>query len=172
MTATVQQLAGEIARGIRTGADPKAFITRLAREHGRDVVVAAVEFVRQRSAAEKAERDAEYQHERADIVECMKIFADLPPGTRLLDACRIKAARGDALARKHLDRLTSPQALRWGALVDAAAELHPGWKRCGDGCWAKQDDAPAEHALVEWLYAHHPKVARRVEASFPLVTDA
>jgi hypothetical protein len=50
------------------------------------------------------------------------------------------------------------------ALAEAAAEIHPGWRRNGDGSLEKLDaSAPEPPALVEWLYKTYPARAREIE---------
>ena len=44
------------------------------------------------------------------------------------------------------------------ALLDAAIELHPGWRMNADHSASKLDaSAPENDALIDWLYVQHPE---------------
>jgi hypothetical protein len=64
---------------------------------------------------------------------------------------------------------TSLRSKREHALLIAAVDLHPGWVQDNPAVIRKLDpNAPAPFELIEWLYKHHPEVAKKIEAEIGL----
>jgi hypothetical protein len=115
---------------------------------------------------ERKEQLAQFDREMKQSDAMIEIMSGLPRGTVFYDACVIKAAQGHALARQALNKMNSREHRTYNALFDAAVDAHPGWKRDDNeqGVYVKsKDDAPEDHALVEWFQTTYPREARAIE---------
>jgi hypothetical protein len=162
-----QRLSNAVDEGGKVAGD--AALAEIVRRDGRDVAVAALEELGRLVESERfelAEAEAEFEANKRFRDQAMRLFNACPETATLYEAARLMADRGDGFARGLMARFDSREHRLEEALVDAAAELHPGWRCNDDGTFTKFDDsAPAPPALVEWLYKNHPKRAREIENS-------
>jgi hypothetical protein len=134
--------------------------------YGLDTADAALDEAQRLAQIEYREQEAEHRAWKRQFNDAMAIHAGLPSNTTFKEACRIKAARGDALARRYLDSFNSRQCRLEDAMHEAAVERHPGWRAEGGGVLTKLDDKAPEWAeLIEWFYKNFPDEARAVEAA-------
>jgi hypothetical protein len=168
---TVQKLAGEFQRAYESGETSKDTVEKFCTLYGANLTIEAAFLWRERLKFKKAEQNVEYERDKLQLDEAQKILAGLPPETTFKEAARIKAAQGDPLAQRIHAELTSPKARTQEALFYAAVKLHPEWKHLSedevlDKLADSTDMNDQWNAVVEWLYANHPKVARRIESKF------
>ncbi|WP_238297431.1 hypothetical protein, partial [Methylobacterium soli] len=93
---------------------------------------------------------------------------DIPEGTAWIDAVRVVAETGDAEALAYLNKLESPASRCHYALLEAAADACPCWRRDA-GHFICDEAVPGPHtpeALVDWFQMNHPHDARAIEARF------
>lgn len=143
----------------------ESFLREVDAAYGRETVIEVLRLYRDRAAFEYDEVEAEHMRRNRQGAEMRHILDGLGE-IAFGDAVAIKAAQGDPVALKWERHLNSRQHKLDTALLAAAVELHPAWRRNDDGTIEKIDDAaPEEAALVEWLYKDHPDRAREVEAT-------
>jgi hypothetical protein len=82
---------------------------------------------------------------------------------RVLEACRIRALEGNAYAQGLVDYFASRKYNVGCALLEAAIDAQPGWRRNDDGSFNKDGDAPDEDALLDWYQKTYPSEARAIE---------
>jgi hypothetical protein len=165
-------LDGEINKMFEGEGAADAMLEEIDRTYGRETVLAVIEEVQRQAEFEHEEKVAKYERDKRFAEEAIQILKGLPEGTKLLEACKIKAAQGDPLAQRYLAFLNSRTYRTETALHKAAAAVHRGWQANADGSSSKIDDAAPESAeLIEWLYREHPEIAPQVEAAIEAGDD-
>jgi hypothetical protein len=112
------------------------------------------------SVAEFLAQAEEWQREADQARAAAQLFDGLPKGITFEEACRIKASRGNEIARRFLSIMNSREQRVIDALFDAAVDRRPGW-RLGK----KRHYSPESRKLVEWFQTTHPHEARKIEDS-------
>ena len=150
------------------GADAlKSAVEEQIRLRGRDIALAAFDRWDAELDFEHEQAKAEYEADLRFTAEAQRLLKASGAPT-LAEAARIMAGRGDPHARRLHAHFESREYRLEIALMDAAADLHPGWRCDGHGQFTKlADDAPEETALIEWLYKNHPARAKEIEAAHP-----
>lgn len=119
------------------------------------------------------ERHEYAEQERAEIEQLERLkglFAGLPPGTKLGEAAKIKAAAGDPFAKQMHAQFSSSYYRVFHALLDAAVDRHPDYKHTEQGfCHVSGQPMPdnIEQTLVEWFQMNYPREARAIEERDP-----
>jgi hypothetical protein len=164
MTESVLTLARRLRKAIDEGGSPagEAALMEIMRLHGRDIALAALEEMERRQDFEWEEIKAAHARGKRFHDGMMRLFKAFPEAKTTVEVCRAAAAHGDAFARQTLAWLESREYRLGTALDEAAAELHPGWRRNDDRSITKLDKSAPEPGigLLEWLYKTHPARAR------------
>lgn len=79
-----------------------------------------------------------------------------------LEACRVGATAGDKEAATCLAALESPEARIRDALVEAAVEKHPDWRRDGKFI-VGPDDEVGTAGLIDWYRLNYSAEAAAIE---------
>lgn len=169
MTESIQTMARRLDKAFKDGGAPAAdvMVHELVRLHGRDVALAVFDEMERQHDFEWEEARAEHAKQSRFHAQMMRLFKACPEAKTTEEVCRIMASRGDPFAAEMLAWLGSHEYRLGVALDEAAAELHPGWRREGDGTLTKLDKNAPEtgSGLQEWLYKNHPARARAIEQS-------
>jgi hypothetical protein len=108
---------------------------------------------------------AEWEREADDLERLRAEVGGLKPGETLGEKGQAMAAEGDERARQILASWNTHKARVNNALIDAAAEKHPDWKRTKIG-WkyvGKGEPPMNMRGVVDWYQREHPHEARRIE---------
>ncbi|WP_377005985.1 hypothetical protein [Bosea vestrisii] len=148
----VNNACGPSLSAALSGAIPDAPPDDLRRE------LAEVAIKMKAEAEENASRQA--QMESAD-----HLFDGMPDDMSFEEAVRIKAEAGDLTATAWLRALNSPDHVGRMALLDAAVEAPPGWRREGLRYVRREgSDGPVyDVSLVDWFKRTYPREAAEVE---------
>lgn len=122
-------------------------------------------------AAWQAQKEAEADEYLAEAETArldLELFQGLPKGTSFRDAVAAKAAEGHPRALAYLAEWNDPRHHARMALLDAAVDAHPAWRREG-GVYVQDPDieGPSDDVgLVDWFQRTHPRNAAAIEARF------
>src|SRR5262249_26824194 len=135
---------------------------------GRDIAVAVLREAQRMDDFKAAEVRTDLRAHQQEDAEVRAIFAGLPADTTLEQACRIKAATGDAVAQKYVAYFDSRQYRLEKALFNAAMRKTPHlFKQHETGVieWLGGGEGPTTGAVVEDFQKHYPKESRAIEAA-------
>jgi hypothetical protein len=107
----------------------------------------------------------EFFRESDDLERLMAVVGELKPGQTVGEKLQAMAAEGDERARQILASWNTREARVNNALIDAAAEKHPDWKRTRNR-WkyiGKGEPPGNMRGVVDWYQREHPHEARRIE---------
>lgn len=119
--------------------------------------------------AYKVERDAERAILEEQLAELEFMIAfnskhNIPQDMPWAEAVRMVAERGDPEAQAILREMDSPEAAVDHALMEAAIDAHPAWRRHVDGYLFNPEIGGPEdsYSLIDWYQRTHPHDASAI----------